>query len=181
MGPAVAWAESLPPVNFRNINTGASGAFRLYAADGTFDESAARAIDRLLAAPEDTSTQPLNRRLLRLVVKAANHFHAGDVVVVSAFRDSKRSGSRHRTGEALDLMLPGTPPATIAAHLRTYARVGVGVYTHRRTQFVHLDVREQSYHWLDASPPGRVWRERALTDRGAMARDVGYRLEQDLP
>ena len=31
--------------------------------------------------------------------------------------------------------------------------MGVGVYTNPLTQYVHLDVRERSYHWIDASPP----------------------------
>ena len=108
------------------------------------------------------------------------YLHA-EIIVVSSFRESRRKGSRHRTGEAMDFILPGTPSPALAALLRTYPRVGVGVYTHRRTQFVHLDVRAESYHWLDASPPGRVWRERPLPDRAAPARDAAYRPEQDLP
>jgi hypothetical protein len=123
----------------------------------------------------------MNRRLLRLVVKAAAHFHASEIVIVSTFRDRARIGSRHRTGEAMDFTLSGVPAMRLAAHLRTYARVGVGVYTNPRTQFVHLDVREQSYHWVDASPPGKVWRESRLTDRAAPGRDAAYEPEQDLP
>ncbi len=73
------------------------------------------------------------------------------------------------------------PAAALAAYLRTGARVGVGVYTHPRTQFVHLDVREASYHWTDASPPGVSWRETRLGDRSAPARDAAYRPERDLP
>ena len=43
-------------------------------------------------------------------------------------------------------------------------RAGVGIYTNPRTQFVHLDVRDQSYHWVDASPPGVKWHEAQLRD-----------------
>lgn len=179
--PAVAWAIALSPLRFRNINTSAAGAFQIYTPEGAVDEGAARAIDRTLAGRDDTAERSLNRRLLQLVFKAANHFHAREVAVVSSFRESKRKGSRHRTSEAIDFILDGVPPAALAAHLRTYARVGVGVYTHRRTQFVHLDVREQSYHWLDASPPGRTWREMRLFDRSAAARDAAYQPAQDLP
>ena len=41
----------------------------------------------------------------------------------------------------------------VAAYLRGVPRVGVGLYTHPRTRWVHLDVRDRSYHWADATPP----------------------------
>lgn len=180
-GPPVVWAQALTPLAFRDIKTGEHREVRLYADDGTIDETQAQRLDQLLHDPDAAGPDTLNRRLLQLVVKVAHHFHAPEVIVVSSFRESRRKGSRHRTGEAMDFILPGTPSPTLAALLRTYPRVGVGVYTHRRTQFVHLDVRAESYHWLDASPPGRVWRERPLPDRGAPVRDAAYRPEQDLP
>jgi uncharacterized protein YcbK (DUF882 family) len=164
------------------VNTTVSDEVRLYKDDGTLDPEAAGAVDRLLADPKFAGPpRAIDRRLLQLVVKAAAHFGATHVSIVSSFRDSKRSGSRHRTGEALDFVLDGVTAGKLAAHLRTYGRVGVGIYTHPRTQFVHLDVRDQSYHWLDASPPGRTWREKGMTDPGARARDDAYRPEQDLP
>jgi uncharacterized protein YcbK (DUF882 family) len=178
--PVVAWAAGLAPLRFLNTRTGAASTVRLYAMDGTTDAEAAAAIDRV-AAERDATPRALDRRLLRLVVKAANHFGSGQVDFVSTFRDGARAGSRHRDGLAADFRLGGIPAARVAAYLRGLARVGVGLYTNPRTQFVHLDVREESYHWADASPPGRVWREARLTDRGARARDSAYRPEQDLP
>jgi uncharacterized protein YcbK (DUF882 family) len=179
--PTVApWAQALPAVRFVNPRTGASCRARLYADDGTLDERAAAAIDGVL--PErDAAQRRLDRRVLQLVVKAAAHFGAAAVEVVSSFRDGARPGSRHHSGEAIDFRLAGVTAARLAAFLRGGARVGVGVYTHRRTQFVHVDVREQSYHWADASPPGARWRESRLPDRGAPARDDQWRPEQDLP
>ncbi len=177
--PRAPWARALPALRFVNTRTGASCRARLYADEGRLDEDAAAAIDGVL--PErDAAPRRLDRRLLQLVVKAAAHFGATRVEVVSSFRDGARPGSRHRSGEALDFRLAGVTAARLAAFLRGGARVGVGVYTHRRTQFVHLDVREQSYHWADASPPGAWWRESRLTDRGASARDGAWRPEQDL-
>jgi hypothetical protein len=46
---------------------------------------------------------------------------------------------------------------------------------------VHLDVRDASYHWLDASPPGVKWREKQLRDPTQMKRDAAWSPEQDLP
>jgi uncharacterized protein YcbK (DUF882 family) len=176
----VAWAEALPALRFVNTRTGADVWARLYAADGTVDERAAAAIDAILA-DRDAAPRPLHRRTLQLVVKAAAHFGATEVDAVSSFRDDARPGSHHRSGDAINWRLRGVTAAKLAAYLRQGARVGVGVYTHPRTQFVHLDLREQSYHWSDASPPGRSWRESRMTDRGAAARDAAYRREQDLP
>ncbi len=176
----VVWAEALPAVRFVNTRTGAEVWARLYRDDGTIDERAAGVIDGVLAE-RDAAPRPLRRRTLQLVVKAAAHFRGTEVYVVSSFRDSARPGSHHRNGDAIDWSLRGVPAAKLAAYLRRGARVGVGVYTHPRTQFVHLDVRDQSYHWADASPPGRTWRESRMTDRGAAARDAAYREEQDLP
>jgi len=176
----VGWATTLPALRIFNTHTGATCSVHLYAADGDVDELAAAEIDRI-ATERDAAPRPLDRRVLRLIVKAAAHFDAAVVNLVSTYRDSARSGSRHRSGEAVDFSMPGVSAVKLAAHLRENARVGVGVYTNRRTQFVHLDVREQSYHWVDASPPGRVWRETRLPDRTAPARDAAYRMEQDLP
>ncbi len=176
----VAWAEALPALHFVNTRTGADVWVRLYAADGAVDEGAARLIDAVLAE-RDAAPRPLCRRTLQLVVKAAAHFGATEVDVVSSFRDGARPGSHHREGDAIDWRLRGVTAPKLAAYLRQGARVGVGVYTHPRTQFVHLDVRDQSYHWADASPPGRTWRESRMTDRSAAARDAAYRREQDLP
>jgi uncharacterized protein YcbK (DUF882 family) len=178
--PTLAWAAALPALRFANTRTGAACSVRLYTSVGTLDEDSAAEIDRV-AAERDAAPRPLDRRVLRLIVKAAAHFHAGEVDLVSTIRDGAREGSRHRSGQAVDFRLAGVPAAQLAAHLRGNARVGVGVYTHRRTQFVHLDVREESFHWVDASPPGRVWRETRITDRGAPQRDAAYQAEQDLP
>src|SRR5262245_47540683 len=90
-----AWAAALPPLRFVNTRTRAEGSVRLYADDGSIDERAAATIDRMLAE-RDAEPRPLHRRVLQLVVKAANHFGAKEVLVVSSFRDNARKGSHHR-------------------------------------------------------------------------------------
>ncbi|HVY48441.1 MAG TPA: DUF882 domain-containing protein, partial [Minicystis sp.] len=179
--PKVAWAERLAPLRFVDGYQGASETVRLYRDDGAFDEEAARRVDRLLDHAMIGEPPPLDRRLLRLVVKAADHVHADTVLVLSTWRASARPGSRHATSHAMDFQLAGVDAGKLARLLRTYARVGVGIYTHPRTRFVHLDVRDASFHWVDASPPGRVWREMGITDHAAAARDEAYDPAQDLP
>lgn len=194
--PMAAWAARLGVLTVKNRNTEERAALRLYDPHGDIDPLAAetfmRVAEREHGSPEGAS-QHLDVRLLQMVARAAYHFgHLGclkkhtpcdgaasTVVIVSATRSASRG--KHASGEALDFFLEGVRAANLAAYLRGSPRAGVGIYTHPRTQYVHLDVREQSFHWLDASPPGRTWRERALRDPKRVARDAQWDVEDDLP
>jgi uncharacterized protein YcbK (DUF882 family) len=175
----------LPPLRISSPNAHAALTLRLYDDQGRIDEANARKLDTLLADcrdPEHVQERTLERRTLQLLYRAAYHFRATEVEVVSAYRaPGRRREGPHGTGRAIDFKLKGVKAATLAAYLRTLPKVGVGVYTHRKTQYVHLDVRERSYHWLDASPPGRTWRERRLPDSSIVARDTRYTPESDWP
>ena len=176
----VAWAAALGPIAVENANTGARANIRLYYDDGTIDPIALADFDRVLQTDEDSA--PLDHRVLKLAVRAAYRTGAHEMVVVSAYRPAKRGNNgKHATAEALDFKLRGIEARKLASHLRAYPRVGVGIYTHPRTQYVHLDVREQSFHWLDASPPGRTWREAPLPDPHRAERDATYTEQSDLP
>jgi hypothetical protein len=172
------WAEKLGALDIEGVRGRGREQLRLYTDSGSVDPSAREQFERLASLPADAEPHPLAERLLQLVVKAAYHFQGSAIAIVSGFREN---ASRHTSGEALDFRLRGVQSARLAAYLRGLPRVGVGIYTHPRTQFVHLDVRDQSYHWLDASPPGRKWREMQLRDRHAAARDATWTLESDLP
>ncbi|MBX3223743.1 MAG: DUF882 domain-containing protein [Labilithrix sp.] len=184
--PKVAWASSLPAIDVKNRNTNARAKIRLYADDGTLDRDALRDFMRVAASAADLAdgpsgevAEPLDTRLVQLAFRAAYHFKNAPIVLVSATR--KGAHGKHGTGDALDFQLVGVRAATLAAHARSYPRVGVGIYTHPKTQYIHLDVREQSFHWLDGSPPGVTWRERRLADRSQQRRDAAYARALDLP
>jgi uncharacterized protein YcbK (DUF882 family) len=179
--PAVAdWAVALEPLKVECANSGASGILRLYTDDGSVD---GRALDNFSHVAADfNGYSPLHPRLIQLAVKAAHHFHSSTLVVVSGYRQKRgNKRDRHTEGEALDFKLPGVDFRKLAAYLRSYPRVGVGVYTNPKTQYVHLDVRDRSYHWIDASPPGVTWREALLPDPSQAVRDASYTPESDLP
>lgn len=175
----------LPAVRFSNQNTGQSAAVRLYDVSGHVDAAEAARLDNLLGDARDAknvATLLLDRRTLQLAVRAALHFHAAEVRVVSAYRKpGRRAEGPHASGRAIDFKLPGVAPRLLAAYLRTLPRVGVGIYTHPKTSFVHLDDRERSFHWLDASPPGRHWREMSLGGAGLAKRDAAYARDNDWP
>jgi hypothetical protein len=172
----VHWAGALAPVPVESFTTHATRLVRLYSPDGTVDDDARRAFEQV--ADADGEGRPLAERMEQLVIKAAYHFHGARVRVVSGWRP--RAG-RHTSGEAIDFKLEGVRAATLAAYLRTLPRVGVGIYTHPRTQFVHLDVRDSSYHWIDASPPGVKWHEARLRDPLGAKRDASWTPDLDLP
>jgi uncharacterized protein YcbK (DUF882 family) len=179
--PAEApWAVALAPLHVECANSGARESVSLYGKDGSLDPQSVEAFSRVAA--DFNGYAPLKPRLVQLAAKAAYHFHASSVVVVSGFRQKRGGKSDHHTaGEALDFKLPGVDYRKLAAYLRGFPLVGVGIYTNPKTQYVHLDVRDRSYHWLDASPPGVTWREALLPDASQAARDASYTPESDLP
>jgi len=184
--PRDAAFADLPSIRFRNQSTQESALVRLYDDQGHVDEREAARLDVLLGDtrdPKNCATIALDRRTLQLAVRAALHFHASEIQVVSAYRKpGRRREGPHASGKAIDFKLPGVPARALASYLRTLPRVGVGVYTHPKTLFVHLDDRERSFHWLDASPPGRTWRELSLGGGvGLVKRDAAYAPRDDWP
>jgi len=174
------WAQALGPIVVRNANTETEESIRLYANDGDVD--AQQALKFSFLACDGRFGGGLKTRVIQLAVKAAYHFHANKMVIVSAYRPMRRGkGGYHALGQAIDFWLPGVDFRQLAAYLRTLPKVGVGAYTHPATHFVHVDARDQSYHWLDASPPGVTWHEKQLGDPGREARDATYTLQSDLP
>jgi len=171
-----SWATKLAPVEVKSAASTESVTIRLYASSGEVDDAARDQFERIAA--NDGEAHVLAERLEKLVFKAAYRFGGARVDVLSGWREN---AGRHSAGEALDFKLRGVAAATLAAYLRSLPRVGVGIYTHPRTQFVHLDVRDESYYWLDASPPGIHWRARQLRDPRAPQRDAAWLPEMDLP
>jgi uncharacterized protein YcbK (DUF882 family) len=174
----------LPPLRISSANSRESLETRLYDADGRIDEGAAEQLDRLLGDARDKDhfeAATIDRRTLQLLFRAAYHFGAREVEIVSGYRrPGRRREGLHGSGRAVDFKLSGVKATELAAYLRKQPRAGVGIYTHPKTQYVHLDVRDQSFHWLDGSPPRRRWRERSL---GPIApeHDAAYRRENDWP
>ncbi|MCC6649156.1 MAG: DUF882 domain-containing protein [Polyangiaceae bacterium] len=191
-GPVISWRPArsafaaLPALTFFAENGGSVETVALFGADGAIDEREASRLDHLLADRRrrggDVRLRPLDRRLLSLVARAAHHFDARVVEVVSAYRAPLRyREGLHAEGRAMDFRLRDTSSRALAAFLRKQPRAGVGEYLHPRTRYVHLDVREQSFHWLDGTAPGRgsgTWR---LPTLGLQAQDAAWSADDDLP
>jgi hypothetical protein len=121
---------------------------------------------------------PLAPRLLDLVYRSVRHFDAHVVRVVSGFRRD-RAGSRHTQGRAVDMTIEGVANDRLAAYVRDFGFVGVGVYP--KSGFVHLDVRDASYFWTDDSAPGAACH--LIPGREAQARkaDAAARARGETP
>jgi uncharacterized protein YcbK (DUF882 family) len=175
------WGTALPSVSVTNNNTGAKGTFRIYSDHGSLDLEQMKQFMTVVNSGEGMSEKDtkLDTRLVQLAFRAAFHFNGAAMTIVSGTR--KGAEGKHGHGEALDFKLEGVAAADLARFVRTYPRAGVGFYTHPKTQYVHVDVREHSYHWLDGSPPGVTWREQLLADPKQQDRDASYLASNDLP
>jgi uncharacterized protein YcbK (DUF882 family) len=186
--PAAADRNTKPalwPLRITYVNTGHATSIRLYDGSGKVDKDAAAQLDELLCDVRDPAhprTTTLDRRTLQLLFRAAYHFRSREVIVISGYRKpGRRPEGKHGEGRAIDFRLPKVRAATLAAYLRTLPKVGVGLYTHRATQFVHLDSRDRSYHWLDPSPPGVSLPEKPLAGGDLAKRDATYAPTDDMP
>lgn len=119
---------------------------------------------------------PVDPRVLDLVYRIAVRFSAHEIRVISGYRTPKNgSHSNHGRGRAVDFVVPGTSDEDVAKFAREQGFVGVGVYP--TSGFIHLDVRERSFFWVDYSGPGKKNRTRgvladlaARSDARALAR-----------
>lgn len=118
---------------------------------------------------------PIDPRLLDLAYRVQRHFDAAAVRVVSGCRLARRRPSNHSRGRAVDMVVPGSSNADVAAFAHTLGFAGVGTYPN--SDFIHLDTRPSSYFWVDSSGPGQpskmrpVWAGLAAqADAAALAR-----------
>ncbi len=153
----------------------------MYEANGDLSDAARAALSHLCRDFHAGEEIPMAPRALQLVYKAAVHFGAEQVDIVSGYRSARgrRAGSHHTTGAAIDFRLVGVETRTLAEYLRRFGRVGVGYYP--RVDFVHLDVRDASYFWVNRSRAGRHGWDRPLPRRAAVREEDGWTPEWDLP
>jgi len=149
------------------------------AARGEHGGFSAEDLDRaahVLREPSTGNEHPVDPRVLDLVYRVQTHFSAHELRIISGYRTPKKNGtSNHGKGRAIDLVVPGVSDEEVAKFAREQGFVGVGVYP--VSGFVHLDVRDRSYFWVDTSGPGKRARTRGImldvaakSDAAALAR-----------
>lgn len=121
---------------------------------GGFSASDLDRAAQLLRDPRTGNEHPVEPRLLDSVYRIAKNFSAPEIRVVSGYRTPKAgTHSNHGRGRAMDMVVPGASDEDVAKFAREAGFSGVGVYP--VSGFVHVDVREHSYFWVDTSGPGR--------------------------
>lgn len=108
----------------------------------------------------------LDRRLLTRLQTIADRFPGHRIAIVSGYRPNARQGSRHRHGEALDLRVEDVNKEDVVAFAQTIPGTGVGYYPN--SIFTHVDVRTDSYAWVDKSGPGESPEYGTWPSTGAM-------------
>jgi uncharacterized protein YcbK (DUF882 family) len=163
--------EGHPLLVLRALNTTEHASFAAAGPGGGFGASDLDRASVLLRDPATGARHPVEPRLVDLAFRIQSHFGAAEIRVLSGYRlPSRGNGSNHGKGRAMDLIVPGASDADVAAFARTLGFVGVGIYP--VSGFVHLDVRDRSYFWSDASGPGKKNRERGILESLARASDV---------
>ena len=105
---------------------------------------------------------PIDPHLLDVIYRLQVHFKAPEIRIISGYRTPQRAGatSNHGKGRAMDLVIPGASDEEVAKLAREQGYAGVGIYP--VSGFVHVDVRERSYFWVDTSGPGKRSRIRGI-------------------
>jgi uncharacterized protein YcbK (DUF882 family) len=120
-------------------------------------------LDRAAHVMRDHSgnEHPVDPRLLDMVYRLETHFHAHEIRIISGYRTPRGGAtSNHGKGRAMDLVVPGATDDEVAKLARDEGFAGVGIYP--VSGFVHVDVRERSYFWVDTSGPGKRSRIRGI-------------------
>lgn len=104
----------------------------------------------------DGSTHTIEPELLARVARVSDHFRGPWIEVISGYRTAPSRWtprSNHPRGLAIDLRAEGFTIRAVWDFCQTLRGTGCGLYP--RTDFVHIDVREQSTSWVDWSTHGQ--------------------------
>ena len=115
----------------------------------------------VMREPSSGNEHPIDPRLLDAIYRLEAHFHAHEIRIISGYRTPRGGAtSNHGKGRAMDLVVPGASDEEVAKFAREQGFAGVGIYP--TSGFVHVDVRERSYFWVDTSGPGKRSRIRGI-------------------
>lgn len=154
-------ASGRPMLALRALNTTDQIAVPAHGERGGFAPEDLDRAARVLREPSTGNEHPVDPRLLDLVYRIQAHFGAQEIRVVSGYRTPRGGAtSNHGKGRAMDIVVPGATDEDVAKFVREQGFVGCGVYP--VSGFVHVDVRERSFFWVDTSGPGKKNRTRGI-------------------
>jgi len=92
-----------------------------------------------------TQVQCFPEQLKTALNTIAAHYNK-PVEVASGHRPNGRRGSMHRHCMAADIRIDGVEPMVLATYAKTVPGVN-GVGSYRRTDLIHIDVRQEQFAW----------------------------------
>ncbi len=128
----------------------------IYAEDGNFDEAALAQLDDVFRCRRSYEVRAVDPRLYEMLSRIQDHFEGARVELVSGFRFTERSSSRHHHASAMDIKFKGVSIKELYAYAETLDVGGMGIGIYPNSGFVHVDYRapgEPSYRWTDRSYP----------------------------
>jgi uncharacterized protein YcbK (DUF882 family) len=164
--------REVPPgmLRLHVANARESWDIQVYDLQGRMRPQAIVEASRALRDVRSGRTRTVHPRTLAMLYLIGQHYDTR-VTVISGYRVrgvNATEGSRHGSGEAVDIRIPNVGPREVARHIdSTFLQVGVGYYP--TSQFVHIDRRDRSYYWTDRSGPGQRSRLRTRSPFGTPA------------
>jgi hypothetical protein len=141
----------------------------IYNEDGSYNQKALAALDRLFRCRKTHEERAADPRLYEILSILYDHF-GKPIELNSGFRFQRNEGSRHFHASAMDVHIEGVSYRTLYEFAQTLDRGGMGIGQYPRSDFVHIDFRapgEPSYRWTDTSGgggrdpgklPSRMWK-----------------------
>jgi hypothetical protein len=170
--------DARPPLVIAPVNGGEQVSLMPERDDGGFAKSELALAARVFTPQEMKKPHPIAPHLLDLVYQTMRHFGAPLVRLISGYRHD-RPGSRHTQGRAIDMVIPGVTNDQLVEYVRQFGFCGVGIYP--KSGFVHLDVRESSFFWVDESLPDERSRGVPVASQEADAVDCAARERGEEP
>jgi uncharacterized protein YcbK (DUF882 family) len=117
-------------------------------ASGDMDEASYRAVKHFMRCRRTGAESPIDPRLIEMLYKISQR--SGEkIVLISGFRSPAFAApaSYHTRGMAADIRIPGMTTLMVRDLARSMGVRGVGYYP--RSQFVHVDLRDEPFFWTD--------------------------------
>jgi uncharacterized protein YcbK (DUF882 family) len=129
-------------------NTGEEVEVVLDLASGDMDEAAYRAVRHLMRCRRTGAEAPIDPRLVELLFKISQRT-GQKIVLISGYRTPAFAApaSYHVRGMAADIRIPGMTALMVRDLARAMGVHGIGYYP--RSQFVHVDMRDEPFFWTD--------------------------------
>jgi uncharacterized protein YcbK (DUF882 family) len=146
--------KEIPPARrgvlaLESVNTGEQLEVTLDLATGELDETSYRAFRHFMRCLHSSAESPMDPRLITLLHSISVRT-GRKILIVSGFRlpvYSTAAFSYHARGMAADIRIPGMTALMVRDLVTSMGVKGIGYYP--RSEFVHVDVREQKSFWTD--------------------------------